>query len=224
MARNISRATTGLPLAWVRAPATATAFVVAVVSVATPPRAPLDWPAPLGAFPALNAHLVDTHRVVGMFRDPRSRAIALYRSVLPRWPRAEAPTFAAFAARIVGSVTRMLAGQAAGDTCDFPRECAPRALPDVDRALAQLRRFAFVGIAERWRRSACLLHALLGGACRAHEAQGDRAEQFISRHQRRVNYSLPRNYDRFDTIVYYHAKQRFVDDLAERPDRCVCPR
>lgn len=109
-----------------------------------------------------------TKRVVAMFREPRARILSAYHDGRHAYGRAAkdlgtaSPREFAAAAGLSGCATKMVLGYKCAESVD-------PALLDVDRAVARLRNFAFVGLTARWAESLALWHATLGGATLASE-------------------------------------------------------
>ena len=153
-------------------------------------------------------------RMFGLFREPRARSLSSYHhfrslSVPRRLRGIRAPEYAA---RIAGTATKMLAGQMKGglDCAALYYPCRSASVaPDVPRALAALRRFAFVGLTERFNLSICLLHLMFGGECRAVEFANIRPGGAGQASEAEL-LALPR--DDADEAVYAAARARFERD------------
>lgn len=114
--------------------------------------------------------LRDKSGLVAMFRRPAQRLISAYLDNYHAWglPRehrmhlkARAPTIAAFARYpgIAGCMTKMLAGH----QCAEPVDLTDGRILRAALAVLQSSRFAFIGLAEEWSASICLLHRMLPG-------------------------------------------------------------
>ncbi|EGB02279.1 hypothetical protein AURANDRAFT_69028 [Aureococcus anophagefferens] len=126
-------------------------------------------------------------RTVAMFRQPRQRVISAYRNGKhcdgfqeidkdPNWKHLTVAEYARHAG-IPGCTTRMLLGGKCARARHVTRDF------DAAKAVANVRRLAFVGILERWRESICLFHKMHGGRPSAvefgitHSTRGDLAKK-----------------------------------------------
>mmetsp|Transcript_18579 Transcript_18579/g.50396 ORF Transcript_18579/g.50396 Transcript_18579/m.50396 type:complete len:361 (-) Transcript_18579:39-1121(-) len=160
-------------------------------------------------------------RFVGIFREPRSRIVSA-------WNHMNAPLGEDVPARMNGTVSMQLAGQAQGemymfrpghDVCrgHFQTTTKPKPKPDVSLAMRRLREgFKFVGIMEEYDLSVCLFHAMFGGECLPVEfanmrpGQAEESPGSATVHRRA---KVEAAEDDADTALYNAARERFWADV-----------
>lgn len=176
----------------------------------------------------------------GLFRDPVLRAESAFHHFAPK----NNLTRKQYAARIVGSATKMVSGQSFGLACVAPRgsaECLTER-PRIEVALRRLPAFQFVGLTEQYALSICLFHATVGGPCLPVEFQNVRPGDYNgSEAQARLRsrpvlqgdaerYDFGDRVDTYDWTLYAAVHHRFARALRAfnvSEDRCrheICPR
>jgi len=157
-------------------------------------------------------------KFAGIFRNPALRA----QSAHSHFERGN-ENLTAYATRIRGSSTKMLAGQGYGLEClllptrfgHSPKfGCHAAVKPDVEKALSRLLGFAFVGVMELYDLSVCLFHAMYGGRCLPVEFANTRPGAL---HEAEVPTAAFTAWggvvDGSDWVIYSAVLQRFFRDL-----------
>lgn len=173
--------------------------------------------------------------VVSMFRRPSSRMFSayLYHGVNDPLPLPDQELNRRF-----GLVTKMIAGQYGcqdgctrthcdGDClhgCTVP-DC-PFIKPNVEKALARLDDFKFVGLTTQYDLSVCLFHAMLGGPCLPVEFVNMRPTKLKSnwvKNRTAVEQYFNGVHDPYDQPVYDKAENMFWNDIRKwKVDRQAC--
>ena len=178
-------------------------------------------------------------KFVGMFRSPRARAVSAFLWFRNAFPESTRPNASSYARRVIGTATRMVAGQAGGMDCGSAYgSCRPdAAAPDIRLALKRLRHgFKFVGLTEEWPLSICLLHSLFGGRCHGVEFENARPSEasahgnayWGARLKAAATTAVASVADPYDEQLYAAARQRFWSDVRAQglsAGRCseLCP-
>ena len=114
-----------------------------------------------------------------------------------------------------GHVTRLLAGQ--GDRSSATSSCpgTRQEIPNITLALERLKGFRFIGLADNWERSICLLHVMHGSQpCAAAELLNNRPT--VSSGYDGHGLSVLDNFqDIADSKLFAAAQRRFEEDLAK---------
>eukprot|EP00927_Polykrikos_kofoidii_P085674 TRINITY_DN9380_c0_g2_i1.p1 TRINITY_DN9380_c0_g2~~TRINITY_DN9380_c0_g2_i1.p1 ORF type:complete len:365 (+),score=36.72 TRINITY_DN9380_c0_g2_i1:71-1096(+) len=167
-------------------------------------------------------------RFVGLFRDPKQRAISSYHSFAD-WTVKEhgIQTEEEWARFIEGAAVKMLAGQEFPLEVAFSRKCASTLTPHLDVAIQRLDGFLLAGLMEHFELSVCLFHAKTGGKCSEHDIDNMRAN--AKRHGENYDESVLNGYvDPYDTPLYLEVQKRFwlaVQNNNLTPEKCsnLCP-
>lgn len=173
---------------------------------------------------------------VGMFRSPASRVTSAFLWFVSSFPEHARPNASSYARRVLGTATRMIAGQRDGLSCSSafgglptrpadrsvegrraPSTCGDdQASPDVALAIHRLQHgFAFVGLTEYWALSICLFHAIFGGRCHAVEfdnarPSGNTAGFWRRRQLAETTAAVAAVNDPHDEAVYAEARRLFA--------------
>ena len=141
----------------------------------------------------------------GLFREPASRAISSWAHMRPGCSPA------AYAKRVEGMATRMLAGQQSFDYT----QCCCRASrpPDLALAIRRLEAFRFIGLVEEYALSVCLFHAMLGGPCLPVEFVNMRPGKCGGHNLTEDLARLNGYVDAYDTSLYRRAAQIFWSNI-----------
>ena len=189
------------------------------------------WPITVTGLMQAGGHLV------GLFREPFSRAKSAYlffckqllseRCVL---------SFEEYSRRLVGSVTKMLSGQAHGLECNSLKDstkhgepgssnrtreiaymrCRHDVRPDLPTALRRIDAFAFVGLTDDYDRSICLFHAMFPSPCLAVEFKNVHPSKYRETDMRGTSANLSLSayaHDPYDSELWLAACERYKADL-----------
>lgn len=163
----------------------------------------------------------------GIFRHPAARSWSAYDHFAKNGVNGFARlTENQYAERIRGTVTKMLAGQATGISCQsVSNSCETFDVePNRQLALQRLHGFAFIGLTEHWSLSMCLFSVMTKTRCL--EAFFDNSRPSNSSHDLGPLGSV---YDDDDTAIYEAASARFWSDIKKyriSSDQCakICPK
>lgn len=160
---------------------------------------------------------------VAMFRQPEQRIISYHN--MKSQPDSflyspdfeiKFPTLRGFAEHMEGGVTRMLTEEG-GSPC-IEGSILGGKVPAHQLALAKQRLregFVFIGITEQWDLSICLLHAMLGGKCRAVEFEDSRPGVASTDDHSYDTSELQGFVDEADGEIYQLALDIFNENLAK---------
>eukprot|EP00927_Polykrikos_kofoidii_P019149 TRINITY_DN1891_c0_g1_i6.p1 TRINITY_DN1891_c0_g1~~TRINITY_DN1891_c0_g1_i6.p1 ORF type:complete len:361 (+),score=39.82 TRINITY_DN1891_c0_g1_i6:74-1084(+) len=171
-----------------------------------------------------------TGRFVGMFRDPKQRALSSFHSFAHM--RVELYGIEKekdWARKIEGTAVKMLAGQR------YPLEALPGTkvtessmVPDLKLALSRLDGFLFAGLVEHWELSVCLFHAVTGTKWGSHDVDNMRSLKKVRGSDEWDETKLKGYKDPYDTPLYLEVEKRFwlaVDSHHLTAEKChkLCP-
>ena len=176
-----------------------------------------------------------------MFRDPSRRLVSDYSRAMGNWnhdnqrreypsaswddpfqPPADALSLEQYARRFEGLAVRMLATSTHCEdgTARATETCTDMPSGALEVARTRLRDgFAFVGDTDDWEASICLFHLKLGGRCLDVElinnrpTAGSNSIQAERDSAKTVSDIRARFTDRYDSVLYADARQRFERDL-----------
>ncbi|KAL3927747.1 MAG: hypothetical protein SGPRY_002681, partial [Prymnesium sp.] len=156
-------------------------------------------------------------RFFGIFRDPVLRTFSAFSDKRLRDPTSDTGFggLLAYARRLEGMVVKTLAGQEDGSHCHTRKSNCLRAIkPNLTKAMSRLEEFAFVGLAEEYDLSICLLHFMFGGRCLPVEFANNRPSTYLKSNLTSIATKFRRHYvDPIDTPLYEAASKRFWADV-----------
>ena len=163
----------------------------------------------------------------GFFRHPAARSWSAYDHFAAQGVNGFSRlTGQQYGERIRGTVTKMLAGQATGISCQsVTGSCETLDLePNRQLALQRMQGFAFVGLTEHWSLSICLFSVMTKTRCL--ESFFDNSRPSNTSHDLGP---LGKVHDDDDTAVYEVASARFWSDIKKyriSSDQCakICPK
>jgi len=154
-------------------------------------------------------------RFVGLFRDPKQRAISsFYSFTKSREEQYKIFSKEKWARLIEGTATKMLAGQ------DFPIETEPLSSgrsyikPNLELAISRLSGFMFIGLVEHFALSVCLFHKITDTKCATHDV--DNMRKSNKKTGKFWDESELNGYvDPYDTALYLEAKKMFWNSVTD---------
>jgi len=170
-----------------------------------------------------------TGRFVGMFRDPKQRALSSFHSFAKMRVELYGIEKEKDWARLIeGTAVKMLAGQ------QFPLEALPgtkvtyNSVPDLKLALSRLDGFLVAGLVEHYELSVCLFHAVTGTKWGSHDVDNMRSLKKVRGSDEWDETRLKGYEDPFDTPLYLEVEKRFwlaVDSHHLTAEKChkLCP-